>query len=185
MAASGRISDASRQILVTGHRQPSPGNAVLAVDDVILGAIAANSGAVPSFTSDARKAFGNAITDAEKTGAGTLRVKRWRKDSTSGVITITEVNITIPTLGEYSATAPYNCPKSSAIFASTRNQMVGELLANANYLDGGHSGAINALALLASVEPGDPNVQHGPNPPANLRPLPLRSVFTIPSMKSG
>jgi hypothetical protein len=152
-AASGRISDASRQILVT--TASSPGNAVLAVDDVILGAIAANSGTVPSFTSDARKAFGTAITNAEKTGAGTLRVKRWRAGAT------TDVNITIPTLGEYAATAPYNCPKSSAILANTRNQMVGELIANSNYLDSGHSGAINALALLASVpyvvNPGDPN----------------------------
>ncbi len=147
--ASGRISDASRQILVT--TASSPGNAVLAVDDVILGAIAASSGTVPSFTSDARKVFGTAITEAEKTGAGTLRVKRWRAGTT------TEVNITIPTLGEYSATAPYNCPKSAQILANTRNQMVGELLANPNYLGGGHSGAINALALLASVKSGDPN----------------------------
>ena len=72
LAASGRISDASRQILVT--TASTPGNAVLAVDDVILGAVAANSGTVPNFTSDARKAFGTAITEAEKTGAGTLRV---------------------------------------------------------------------------------------------------------------
>jgi hypothetical protein len=151
--ASGRISDASRQILVT--TSSSPGNVVLAVDDVILGAIAASSGTVPSFTSDARKAFGTAITEAEKTGAGTLRVKRWRAGTT------TDVNITIPTLGTYSATAPYNCPKSAQILANTRNQMVGELIADPNYLGGGHSGAINALALLASVpyvvNPGDPN----------------------------
>ncbi len=154
-AASGRISDASRQILVTTASTPATVNNALAVDDVILGAIAANSGTVPSFSSDARKAFGTAITNAEKTGAGSLRVKRWRAGAT------TEVNITIPTLGEYSATAPYNCPKSSAILANTRNQMVGELIANSNYLDSGHSGAINALALLASVpyvvNPGDPN----------------------------
>ena len=155
LAASGRISDASRQILVTTASTPATVNNALAVDDVILGAIAANSGTVPSFSSDARKAFGTAITNAEKTGAGSLRVKRWRAGAT------TEVNITIPTLGEYSATAPYNCPKSSAILANTRNQMVGELIANSNYLDSGHSGAINALALLASVpyvvNPGDPN----------------------------
>ena len=155
LAASGRISDASRQILVTTASTPATVNNALAVDDVILGAIAASSGTVPSFTSDARKAFGTAVTNAEKTGAGTLLVKRWRAG------TSTDVNITIPTLGEYSATAPYNCPKSSAILANTRNQMVGELIANSNYLDSGHSGAINALALLASVpyvvNPGDPN----------------------------
>ena len=66
-AASGRISDASRQILVTTASTPATVNNALAVDDVILGAIAANSGTVPSFTSDARKALGAAITDAEKT----------------------------------------------------------------------------------------------------------------------
>ncbi len=152
-AASGRISDLSRQILVT--TASFPGNTELAVDDVILGVIAASSGTVPSFTSDARKAFGAAVTEAEKTGAGALRVKRWRAGTT------TEVNITIPTLGEYSATAPYNCPKSALILANTRNQMVGELIANSNYLDFDHSGAINALALLASVpqvvDPDDPN----------------------------
>lgn len=152
-AASGRISDASRQILVT--TASSPGNAVLAVDDVILGAIAASSGPVPRFTSDARKALGTAITEAEKSGAGTLRVKRWRANVEA------DVNITIPTLGTYSATAPYNCPKSSAILANTRNQMIGELIANSNYLGSGHDSAINALALLASVPyvvvPGDPN----------------------------
>ncbi|MCL4180955.1 MAG: Ig-like domain-containing protein [Verrucomicrobia bacterium] len=150
-AASGRITDASRQILVT--IASAPGNAVLAVDDVILGAIAASSGTVPAFTSDARKAFGASITEAEKTGAGTLRVKRWRAGTT------TDVNITIPTLGEYSATAPYHCPKSAQILANTRDQMVGELLANSNYLNSGnsHANAIQALALLASVQPGDPN----------------------------
>ncbi|RLS52181.1 MAG: tandem-95 repeat protein [Planctomycetota bacterium] len=145
----GKITDPSRQILVTVAS--TPGSAVVAVDDVILGAVAASSGTVPSFTSDARKAFGAAITDAEKTGAGTLRVKRWRAGVT------TEVNIPITTLGTYSATAPYSCPKSSAILANTRNQMVGKLLADANYLGGGHAGAINALALLASIEPGHPN----------------------------
>jgi autotransporter-associated beta strand protein len=147
----GRITDKSRQILVTVAS--SPGNAVLAVDDVILGAVAADSGTVPSFTSDARKAFGAAITDAEQTGSGTLRLKRWRAGVTS------DVNITIPTLGEYSATAPYNCPKSSAILAGTRVQMVGEFLADPNYLKGshGHANSIHALALLASVQPGDPN----------------------------
>jgi len=54
--ATGRISDASRQILVT--HASSPGNSQIQVDDVILGAIAASSGTVPSFTSDARKALG-------------------------------------------------------------------------------------------------------------------------------
>jgi autotransporter-associated beta strand protein len=149
--ALGKITDASRQILVTVAS--TPGSAVVAVDDVILGAVAASSGTVPSFTSDARKAFGAAITNAEKTGAGTLRVKRWRAGTT------TDVNIPVATLGTYSATAPYSCPKSTLILANARDQMVGKLLdpADPDYLGGGHAGAINALALLASVVPGHPN----------------------------
>jgi hypothetical protein len=62
---SGLMTDLSRQTLVT--TASAPANAVLQTDDVILGAIAANSGAVPNFTSDCRKAFAAAITDAEKT----------------------------------------------------------------------------------------------------------------------
>ena len=44
----------SRQILVTVAS--TPGSAVLAVDDVILGAMAGSTGVVPLFTSDCRKA---------------------------------------------------------------------------------------------------------------------------------
>ena len=141
LAASGRISDASRQILVTVAS--TPGSAVVAVDDVILGAVAASSGTVPSFTSDARKAFGTAVTNAEKIGAGTLRVKRWRAGTTS------EVNITIPTLGDYSATAPYNCPKSSAILASTRNQMVNPLFPASGLATGSFNGLHTKSKFLA------------------------------------
>ena len=68
----GTMTAESRQILVTVAS--TPGSAVLAVDDVILGAMAGSSGTVPLFASDCRKAFGAAIGDAEKTGAGTLRV---------------------------------------------------------------------------------------------------------------
>ncbi len=147
----GKITSPSRQILVT--TASTPGSAVMAVDDVILGAVAASSGTVPLFISDARKAFGTALTNAEKNGAGTLRVKRWRAGATD------DVNIPITTLGEYSATAPYNCPKSALILANARDQMVGKLLADPNYLSPslGHASAINALALLASVKSGDPN----------------------------
>jgi hypothetical protein len=60
---------ASRQVLVTVAS--SPGSAVLAVDDVLLGAMAASSGTVPLFSNDCRNAFDVAIREAEKTGAGT------------------------------------------------------------------------------------------------------------------
>jgi Family of unknown function (DUF6288)/PA14 domain/Bacterial Ig-like domain (group 3)/YDG domain/Bacterial Ig domain/HEAT repeats len=147
--ADGTMSGESRQILVTVAE--APGNAVLAVDDVILGAMAANSGAVPNFSSDARKAFGAAITDAEKTGAGTLRVKRWRAGTTS------DENIPMTILGDYTATAPYSCPKSTLILANARNKLVSQLLADPNFLAANWEGGINGLALLAGVAPGDPN----------------------------
>ena len=151
----GLITALSRQILVTVAS--TPGSAVLAVDDVILGAMAGSSGTVPDFTSDCRKAFGVAIGDAEKTGAGTLRVKRWRKDTITGTITITDVNIAMAIMGDYTATAPYSCPKSALILANARIKLVSQLLADPNFLTNSYGGAIKGLALLASVAPGDAN----------------------------
>ena len=145
----GLITAPSRQILVTVAS--APGSAVLAVDDLILGAMAANSGTVPAFTSDCRKAFGVAIGEAEKSGAGTLRVKRWRAGTT------TDVNIPMTIMGNYTATAPYTCPKSALILANARTKFVSQLLADSNFLTNSYGGAIKGLALLASVAPGDAN----------------------------
>ncbi len=149
--ADGTITVQSRQILVTVAS--TPGSAVLAVDDVILGAMAVSSGTVPNFASDARKALGTAIGNAEKTGAGTLRVKRWRAGTT------TDVNIAMTIMGDYTATAPYTCPKSELILTNARNKLVGQLLADPNFLTVGqvYSRPINGLALLAGVAPADPN----------------------------
>jgi autotransporter-associated beta strand protein len=149
--ADGTITGESRQILVTVAS--TPGSAVLAVDDVILGAMAGSSGTVPAFTSDARKALGVAIGNAEKTGAGTLRVRRWR-----GGVT-TSVNIPMTIMGDYTATAPYTCPKSQLILTNARNKLVAQLLADPNFLTVGHaySRPIHGLALLAAVAPADPN----------------------------
>ena len=143
----GLITAPSRQILVTVASAPA--SAVLAVDDVILGAMAAGTGTVPAFTSDCRKAFGVAIGEAEKTGAGTLRVKRWRAGVT------TDENIPMAILGNYTATSPYACPKSAEILANARIKLVSQLKADSNFLSYGYGGAINGLALLASVAPGD------------------------------
>lgn len=147
--ADGTITVSSRQILVTVASAPA--NAVMAVDDVILGAMAGSDGTVPLFTSDARKAFGAAITEAEKNGAGTLRVKRWRAGVT------TDVNIPMTIMGDYTDTAPYSCPKSALILANARASLVSQLVANANFLTKDWAGAISALALLGGVPPEDPN----------------------------
>ena len=76
------------------------------------------SGTVPVFTSYARKSFGWAIGEAEKTENGDiLRLKRWRAGAT------TDVSITLPAnvRGSYTETAPFGCPKSAAILANARN----------------------------------------------------------------
>ena len=71
----GTMTDEDRQILVTVASAPA--NAVLAVDDLILG-VGWGSGTdpLPMFTSDARKAFGAAITEAEKTENGGILARR-------------------------------------------------------------------------------------------------------------
>jgi Family of unknown function (DUF6288)/HEAT repeats len=149
VGADGLITAQSRQILVTVA--DAPGNAVLAVDDLILGAKAANNGDVPDFTSDCRKAFGMAIGDAEKNGAGTLRVKRWR----AGIVSYENIPMTV--MGDYTSTAPNSCPKSALILANARLKLVSQLKADPDFLayGYGYGRAINGLALLASVAPGD------------------------------
>jgi hypothetical protein len=148
----GTMTDESRQILVTVASTPANGQ--MQVDDLILGVDwGSGTGAIPLFTSDARKAFGNAITQAEKTeNNGILRIKRWRAGIT------TDVSITLTIMGNYSETAPYSCPKSSLVLANARNNLVAKLMADPNYLYiGTYSSAIHGLALLAGVQPGDPN----------------------------
>jgi hypothetical protein len=100
----------SRQILVTKVDAGSPADGVLAVDDVILGAD--GTGADPAaFSSDARKTLGLAIGDAEARSPATLKLLRWRSGSTN------TVTLTLETMGAYTATAPYNCPKSAKVLA--------------------------------------------------------------------
>ena len=73
----------SRQILVTVASAPCDTDATILKGDIIVGAMAGTAtdinGPVPNFTSDARKAFGEAITAAELTGK--LRLKRYRAGS--------------------------------------------------------------------------------------------------------
>ena len=98
----------SRQILVTRVDSGSPADGILAVDDVILGAD--GTGANPAaFNSDARKSLALAIAAAEARSPATLKLLRWRAGVTS------TVTLTLQTMGAYSATAPYNCPKSAKI----------------------------------------------------------------------
>jgi hypothetical protein len=126
----------ARQILITRVEKGSPADGVLEVDDVILGA-----GGKP-FEGDARKAFGAAITEAEKTeNKGLLKVIRWRKGKTE------PATVPLKAMGSYSDTAPYDCPKSRLILEQGCRYLAGR------ELGGGIAGEVNALALLASGKP--------------------------------
>lgn len=139
----GYTAFAPYQILVTTVAADTPAAGVLATDDVILGASAsAGTGAVPLFTSDARKSLGWAIGAAEA-GNGILKFKRWRAGLT------TDVSITLPVMGAYSDTAPYNCPKSALVMANAASSLKQKIDAN-GWGDDDGSGAISALALLAT-----------------------------------
>ena len=126
----GRTTTASRQILVTHIGAQSPADGVMAVDDVILGA------GGKRFEDDARKSLAMAITDAEKTGA--LKLTRSRAGKVEDVI------LKMRVLGSYSATAPYDCPKSKLIFADAVKALEKEKL------DPSWNGAVTGLALLST-----------------------------------
>ena len=143
-AQDGYTAFAPYQILVTTVASGTPAAGNLAVDDVILGALA-GTGAVPLFTNDARKSLGWAIGDAEA-GTGVLSLKRWRAGTT------TDVSITLSNMGAYSATAPYNCPKTALIRTNAAKALAQRINTYGWGVDG--PGSINALALLAT---GDTN----------------------------
>ena len=131
-----RTTAVSRQILVTHVGVKSPADGVIQVNDVILGI----NGKM--FTDDARRSISLAIQEAEKeTNKGVLKLTRWRAGKTD----VAELKLNI--MGTYSATAPYNCPKSKKIFAEACKALEKEPLST-NWC-----GAVSGLALLAADNP--------------------------------
>lgn len=133
----------ARQILVTAVAKGSPAEAVLVKGDVLLGVDGKH------FSSDARHQLAGAIAAAESDqGGGTLRLLRWRAGKTE------PVELKLPTLGSFSATAPYDCPKSRRIIELGTAALV-RRMGEANYGRGMHSisRSQNALALLAIGKP--------------------------------
>ena len=126
------LTAASRQILVTAVDKGSPADGMVQVNDVILGVFG------KPFADDARRSFGHAIAAAEEK-TGILPLTIWRDGKSSNV------EIKLQVLGAYSATAPYDCPKSKAIFEQGCRLIAGKGLQNADIPD-----HLNALALLAS-----------------------------------
>ena len=132
----GRTTADSRQILVTDVGPHTPADGVVQVDDVIVGA-----GGKP-FTEDARKSLGRAITEAEKTAnQGRLKLTLARKGQSM------DVQLQLKVMGDYSATAPYNCPKSKLILDDACKFLEKEPLQKNRW------GNLNALALLATGKP--------------------------------
>lgn len=136
------VTTDARQIAITQVEEKSPADGILAVGDIILGV----GGKPLSF--DPRTELGKALTAAEtEAGGGKLVLTRWRAGRTE------EVVVMLPVLGSYSATAPFDCPKSKRILEEGCKALAVRM-ADPGYLRGPTSEPItrslNALALLAS-----------------------------------
>ncbi len=132
----GRTTAPSRQILVTHVGAKSPADGVMQVNDVILGV----GGKL--FTGDARRSIAAAIQEAEKeSNNGILKLSVWRAGKTL------DVQLKLNVMGTYSATAPFNCPKSRKVFEQACKMLDKEPLPE------DWSGAITGLALLATGNP--------------------------------
>ncbi|MBC8871612.1 MAG: HEAT repeat domain-containing protein [Planctomycetes bacterium] len=135
------VTTDARQIAITEVEKNSPADGILAVGDVILGV-----GGKP-FSYDPRTELGKALTTAEsEAGSGNLSLIRWRAGKTENVV------VKLPVLGTYSATAPYDCPKSQRILEQGCNALALRI-ADPSYRQNPITRSLNALALLASGDP--------------------------------
>lgn len=133
------VTTDARQIAITAVDAGSPADGIFAIGDVILGV-----GGEP-FSYDPRTEFGRAITTAETdNGGGRFVLTRWRAGN------VEDVTLKLPVLGSFSATAPYNCPKSQRILTQGLKTL-SVRLAEADYPEQTDPipRALNALALLA------------------------------------
>lgn len=128
----------ARQILITQVEKRSPADGVMEVGDVILGVEG------KPFSYDPRTEFGKALTQAEAKD-GNLKLQRWRAGASE------EVFVKLSVFGTYTATAPYNCPKSQRVLeegckALAKRMKEDDYPRTQNPM----TRSINALALLAS-----------------------------------
>jgi len=134
------VTTEARQIAITEVAKDSPAGRVLRVGDVILGV------GGKRFSYDPRTELGNALTEAEASASGRLMLTRWRKGRTGKVV------VKLPVLGRYSATAPYDCAKSTLIL-ERGCEALAESVADPDYRPNPIPRSLNALALLASGDP--------------------------------
>ncbi len=133
------VTTDARQILVTKVDEGSPAAKGFRVGDVILGV-----GGKP-FSFDPRTELGQAISTAEsKAGRGKLTLTRWRAGKSS------EVVINLRVLGDYSATAPFDCDKSKYLLEQGCKALAARMT-QPNYSEmDAIPRSLNALGLLAS-----------------------------------
>lgn len=138
MFTEGFETTQARQIAITSVDPDGPAADVLEVGDVILGV--ANT----PFSYDPRVEFGKALTQAEtEAGGGKLSMIRFRDGKAVTVVA------TLPVLGTYSPTAPFDCPKSTRILEQGCATLA-ERIIDPSYKENAIPRSLNALALLAS-----------------------------------
>lgn len=138
------VTSVARQISVTKVEANSPADGVIAVGDLILGV------GGKEFSVDPRTELGQALTAAEtEAGGGKLVLTRWRAGKTD------EVTLKLPVLGSYSATAPFDCPKSKRILEHSSKSLAARMAAPnyGNRIDS-IPRSLNALGLLAVGDAG-------------------------------
>ena len=133
------VTTDARQVLITKVAKGSPAGDVFQVGDVLLGV-----GGRP-FSSDPRTELGKAVTIAEtKIGDGKLALTRWRAGKTE------EVLLSLPVLGSYSATAPFDCPKSQLLLEEGCKALAARMAKPEYANQDAIPRSLNALALLGS-----------------------------------
>jgi len=122
----------AKEIKISKVAKGSPADGVVAPDEVIVGA-----GGV-AFKADARREIADAIDQAETEAAKGVLPLMLKSGKT--------VNLQLKVLGSYSATAPYDSPKTEALIAQTAERLV-KTKGEGNCLH------VDLLGLLATGEP--------------------------------
>jgi hypothetical protein len=143
MHSDTMVTSDARQIAITKVEPKSPADGVIAVGDVILGV------GGKAFSFDPRTEVGEALTAAEtEAGGGKLILTRWRAGKTEDVV------LKLPVLGNYSPTAPFDCPKSKRILEQGCEVIAARMGASDYANQDPIPRSLNALALLASGDVG-------------------------------
>ncbi len=140
MFSDKMVTSDARQIGIVDVAAGSPADGVLQKGDVLLGV------GGKAFSYDPRTEIGKALTAAESNaGKGDLKLTRWRAGKTE------EVTIKLPVLGDYSATAPFDCEKSKRILELGCEALAARMeTAGYERTQSPVTRALNAYALLAS-----------------------------------